>query len=246
MKKRKAKTAVQLKSINKTYHYRSYKPTLLENIFSRGSTEKYSALSSIDLTIRKGEKIGIIGLNGAGKTTLLKIISKITHPDSGSVKINGNLVSLINLYAGFHPELSGIENIKLNALLIGMSNQEIERNLQNIIDFADIGDYIYAPLHTYSSGMRLRLGFSIAVHSDPDIMVLDEGLSAGDEKYQKKAGKVIKEMFKKDKTIIVVSHWLEFLYKNCNRIIWMDNGKIVADGKRKIIKDYVIESKKRS
>lgn len=240
------KIAVKVVNVEKVYTFKSEKPTFIETMFNKKVTSKHTALKDINLTIKQGEKVGIIGSNGAGKTTLLKIIVGIATPKKGSVEVNGRVVSLINLMAGFHPEMSGYENIKINGLLIGMKAEEIRRKTKKIIRFADIGKFVYAPLHTYSTGMKLRLGFSIAVHSDPDIMVLDEGLSAGDEKFQKKAGKVIKEMFKKDKTIIVVSHWLEFLSKNCNRIIWMDNGKIIADGNKKIIKDYVAESKKRS
>lgn len=242
--KKKNKLAIQLKNVTKTYHYRSHKPTLVENIFSRKKSEKYTALNSLDLTVNKGEKVGIVGSNGAGKTTLLKIISKITYPDHGDVNINGKIVSLINLYAGFHPELSGIENIRLNALLIGMRHDDVDKKTQSIVEFADIGKFIYAPFHTYSSGMRLRLGFSVAVHADPDILILDEGLSAGDERFQKKASKVIKKMFKKDKTIIVVSHWLAFLERNCERIIWLENGQIVKDGNIDIVSQYRKKSKR--
>lgn len=236
---KRKEVAVKLHEVTKTYFVEKYKPTFVEHFFSTGKAEKFVAIDNLSTTFYKGEKIGILGLNGAGKTTLLKIITEITKPDTGLVKTQGKIVSLINLYAGFHPELSGIENITLNGLLIGMSAKEIEKNLQKIITFADIGDFIYAPMHTYSSGMRLRLGFSIAVYSNPDILVLDEGISAGDEKFHKKAHKAISTLFSKDKTIIVVSHWMSFLRENCKRMIWMEKGKIKMDGAKEVIEAYI-------
>lgn len=231
--------AVKLTKVNKVYTVKTEKPTLVETVLNKKNITKYTALNSFDLTVIKGEKLGIIGSNGAGKTTLLKIIVGITQPQSGTVTVNGKIVSLINLMAGFHPEMSGFDNIKLNGLLIGMSGTEIEEKKNKIVKFADIGDFIYAPLHTYSTGMKLRLGFSIAVHSDPDILILDEGVSAGDEKFRVKANNKIQKLFKQNKTIIVVSHWLNFLKENCNRIIWMEKGKIKKDGSTKLLDEYL-------
>lgn len=237
--KKQREIAVKLTDIVKIYYIKTEKPTLVETILNKNNITKHSALNSVSLTVLKGEKIGIIGANGAGKTTLLKIIVGITQPQSGSVMVNGKVVSLINLMAGFHSEMTGYENIKLNGLLIGMSSNEIELKKKNIIRFADIGNFIHAPLHTYSSGMKLRLGFSIAVHADPDILILDEGVSAGDEKFRVKANSRIQKLFKKNKTIIVVSHWLNFLKENCNRIIWIDKGTIKEDGSTKILDKYL-------
>ncbi|GIK84398.1 MAG: hypothetical protein BroJett025_10200 [Patescibacteria group bacterium] len=231
--------AVKLTKVSKVYTVKTEKPTLVETVLNKKGITKYTALNSFDLTVLKGEKLGIIGSNGAGKTTLLKIIVGITQPQSGTVTVNGKIVSLINLMAGFHPEMSGFDNIKLNGLLIGMSGAEIEEKKNKIVKFADIGEFIYAPLHTYSTGMKLRLGFSIAVHSDPDILILDEGVSAGDEKFRAKANNKIQKLFKQNKTIIVVSHWLNFLKENCNRIIWMEKGKIKKDGSTKLLDEYL-------
>lgn len=234
----KKQLAIELKGIRKQYTLRHQKPTLMGGVFGLERKEKFSAVHDISLQIFKGEKVGIIGNNGSGKTTILKIISGITMPTAGAVAVFGKVVSLIELDAGFHPELSGIENIFLNGLMVGMTKAQIDANLKNIIAFSGIGKFMDAPLHTYSSGMALRLGFSIAVHSDPDILVLDEGISVGDQAFRKKSLAKMNEFFKAGKTIIVVSHWLDYLKKNCNRIIWLENGKIKKDGTPKIIDEY--------
>lgn len=240
---------IEIKNLKKTYLVENKKPTLIETYFNKQNKTKHIALQEINLTIYKGEKIGIIGLNGAGKTTLLKLIVGITTPQKGTIRVYGRIVSLIDLMAGFHPEMSGYENIKLNGLLIGMSAKEIQKKMNQIIKFANIGKFIYAPLHTYSSGMQLRLGFSIAIHSNPDILVLDENISVGDEKFKIKANKKIQSLFKKNKTVIMVSHWLNFLNENCNRIIWLEKGKVKKDGSTKLLKEYydlyIVKSKKK-
>jgi ABC-type polysaccharide/polyol phosphate transport system ATPase subunit len=241
MRQEKSKqTAIKLVGLSKVYRLHHEKPTLVENIFKRSKKESFVALEDINLEIMKGEKVGIIGPNGSGKTTLLKLISGISTPTSGTVKTFGKLVSLIDLGAGFHPELTGRENVFLNAMLVGMDREEIKKKYKEIVDFADIGNFIDAPLYTYSSGMQLRLGFSIAVASDPDILILDEGIAVGDENFQKKSTKKIEDFFKQRKTIISVSHWLEYLEKHCSRVMRMEKGAIVDDGKAKeVISRYV-------
>lgn len=231
---------IQLTNIYKSYVLRSEKPTIFDNFFNKNFRKKYVALDNVSLTINKEDKIGIIGPNGAGKTTLLKIISGIATPNSGAVTSNGKLVSLIDLEAGFHPDLTGKENIFLNGLIVGMSTTEIKHKLNKIINFAGIDSFINEPLYTYSSGMKLRLGFSIAVHSDPDILILDEGISVGDEDFKRKSARKIQEFFDQKKTVLIVSHWLEFLEQNCNRIIWIENGKIKQNstGVKKTLKAY--------
>ncbi|MGD9129364.1 MAG: ABC transporter ATP-binding protein [Candidatus Woesebacteria bacterium] len=239
MKKRKL--AVSLQKITKIYTLHHEKPTFAENIIRRRRKEKFKALNKIDLKIYQGEKVGIIGANGSGKTTLLKIITGITTPSRGKVKTNGKIVSLIDLSAGFHPDLTGEENIFLNGLVIGMSKKEIKQKFKKIVEFADIGQFIDAPLYTYSAGMTLRLGFAVAVHSDPDILVLDENVAVGDERFRIKTEEKIDEFFEKKKTIVIVSHWLEFLKKNCERILWLEKGKVKRDGKKDILKSYYLK-----
>ena len=221
--------AVKLVGVSKRYTIHHEKPTLVEHLIKR-KHEEFWALRSIDLKIKKGEKIGIIGPNGSGKTTLLKIIAGITTPTDGKVETNGKLVSLIDLEAGFHSELTGEQNIYLNGMLLGMNKKEIEKELDKIIKFADIGQFIDTPLFTYSSGMKLRLGFAVAIHADPEILILDENLSAGDEDFQKKSYQKIQELFGLHKTIILVSHHLDSIKKNCKRILLMNSGGKIKDG----------------
>ncbi len=216
--------AVQLLGVSKKYVIHHEKPTLVEKFIQR-KYETFWALNEMDLTIRKGEKLGIIGPNGSGKTTLLKIIAGITSPTTGTVKRKGKVVSLIDLEAGFHPELSGIQNIYLNGMLLGMSKRTIDQKLRAIIEFADIGQFIDVPLYTYSEGMMLRLGFSVAIQSNPDILILDEGLGVGDTQFRKKSQQVLKQMIRNNKTFIIASHWIEFVYENCETIIELRHGR---------------------
>jgi len=181
--------------------------------------EEYWALKNVNLTIHKGEKVGFYGPNGVGKTTLLKIIAGISAPTKGSVKTKGRIISLIDLEAGFHPDLTGQENIFLNGLIVGMSRDEIKEKLKQIIDFADIGDFITAPLYTYSSGMKLRLGFSVAIHAEPDVLLLDEIISMGDENFRKRTSQLMKKMFGNGTTLLLVSHSIQYLKENCNKLL---------------------------
>ncbi len=230
--------AVELENVSKVYCIHHEKPTLSEQMFRRNRVEKYQALHSINLKLYQGEKIGIVGANGAGKTTLLKIIAGITAPTTGKVKTFGKIVSLIDLEAGFHPDLTGEENIFLNGLIIGMSKSEIKQNFESIVKFADIGDFIDAPLYTYSAGMKLRIGFSVAVHADPDILILDEGIAVGDQNFQEKSSAKIEEFFKAKKTILMVTHQLDYIKKHCDKIIWIDKHKMYKTGGRKVIEEY--------
>ncbi len=224
--------AIKLTNISKRYIVHHEKPTLAEKIIksTRWKSEAtFWALKNINLEIKKGERLGIIGPNGSGKTTLLKIIAGITTPTSGRVETQGKIVSLIDLEAGFHPDLTGVQNIYLNGMLLGMRRREIDCKLKNIINFADIGQFIDTQLYTYSSGMKLRLGFAIAVHADLEILILDENITFGDEFFRKKLSKKVKELFKQNKTIIIVSQWLEFLKNNCGNIMSMERGEIIKN-----------------
>lgn len=225
---------ISLKNVTKTYSLHHEKPILMDKIFYNKS-ETFTALNKINLTIKKGEKVGIIGMNGSGKTTLLKIITGIASPTKGEIKINGKIVSLIDLEAGFHPELTGIQNIYLNGMVLGMKKDEINEKIKKIIEFADINKFIDAPLFTYSNGMKLRLGFAIAVNSDPDIFILDEGIGAGDEDFRAKTMESVQKMFKDKKTILISSHWLEFIKNNCTKLLVLEHGKKVHFGNLKPI-----------
>jgi ABC-type polysaccharide/polyol phosphate transport system ATPase subunit len=219
--------AIQLSDLTKKYEIHHEKPTLVEK-FVKGKNETFWALNHVNLTIYRGENVGIIGPNGSGKTTLLKIIAGITTPTGGTVSTNGKIVSLIDLEAGFQPDLTGFQNIYLNGMLLGMTKRHIDARLSKIIAFADIRQFIDAPLFTYSSGMALRLGFAIAVQAEPDILLMDENFSVGDEAFRKKAFGQIAAFRREKKTILIVSHWQDFVKKNASRIISMKEGRIVS------------------
>jgi ABC-type polysaccharide/polyol phosphate transport system ATPase subunit len=231
MKLKHEKTAVQpaviLSHISKQYTIQHEKPTLVEK-FVQGKTETFFALNDISLTVKQGERIGFIGPNGSGKTTLLKIIAGITKPTTGIRITKGKIISLIDLEAGFHPELTGYQNIFVNGLLLGLSRQSIQKNIQSIIRFADIRQFIDTPLYTYSQGMKLRLGFSIAIHAEPDILILDEGITVGDEEFQNKVEKTLFQLFQQKKTVIVATHLKELIELLCTRTITIRNGEITA------------------
>lgn len=221
-RRRNKQVVVEMSSVSKKYILHHEKPTLAEDVgralrFQR--REEYWALENVSLEIRKGEKIGFIGPNGAGKTTLLKIIAGISVPTRGKIKTKGRIISLIDLEAGFHPDLTGQENIFLNGLVIGMTRKEIEQKFAQIVEFAGIGDFITSPLYTYSSGMKLRLGFSIAIHADPDILLLDEVINMGDANFQEKSAQAMNVLFEGGTTIIIISQIVDYLRKNCDKII---------------------------
>jgi len=228
--------AIELKNITKEYIIHHEKPTLVEK-FYKGREEKFIALNNINLIINKGQKVGIVGLNGSGKTTLLKIIAGITTPTSGSVTTNGRLVSLIDLEAGFHPDLTGEQNIYLNGMLLGMKKHEIQQKLHRIIVYSGLGKFFDACLFTYSEGMKLRLGFSIAIHANPHIFVLDEGLGVGDDNFRQKAKHTLLNN-KHTRTIIICTHNLELIEQQCTRIIILDQGSIIRDGGLEVLKSY--------
>jgi ABC-type polysaccharide/polyol phosphate transport system ATPase subunit len=221
--------AILLSKVCKKYEIHHEKPTLVEK-FVKGRNETFWALSDINLRINKGDRVGIIGPNGSGKTTLLKIIAGITTPSGGTVHTSGRIVSLIDLEAGFHPDLTGLQNIYLNGMLLGMQRSELDRKLTSIIKFA--------PMFTYSSGMALRLGFAIAIHAKPDILLLDEGLSVGDVNFQKKAKAKIQELFSQHKTIVVVSHNLRFIAARCLRVLELRKGFLIRDGGLDLLARY--------
>jgi len=220
-KKIGSEIVVNLQNVGKKYIVHHEKPTLVEDT---GKTlrfqkkEDYWALRNVNLQIYKGEKIGFYGPNGAGKTTLLKLIAGMSAPTEGKIKTFGRIISLIGLEAGFHSDLTGQENIFLNGLIIGMTKDEINKKFSSIVDFAGIGNFITAPLYTYSNGMKLRLGFSIAIHAKPDIFLLDEVMTMGDKNFQKKSKDVMKEMFNSGVTVIMVSQIEKYLKDYCSRL----------------------------
>ncbi len=204
-------------------------PNKKVNLYGDENKKNKLALSNINLKITKGEILGIIGSNGAGKSTLLKIISRITSPSSGTVKIRGKVASLLEIGTGFHPELTGRENIYLNGSIMGMTKKEINLKINQIINFSGIGNYIDTPVKRYSSGMGVRLGFSIAAHLEPDILLVDEVLAVGDAEFQKKCLGKMESVSRLGRTVIFISHNMDAIQALCSRAILMKNGQIIYD-----------------
>lgn len=186
---------------------------------------EFWSLEGVSFEVKKGQALGVIGENGAGKTTLLRVLNGIFPPDSGKVMIKGRLGALIAIGAGFQPQMTGRENIYLNGTILGMTKKELEEKMQQIIDFADIGDFLDAPVATYSSGMNVRLGFSIMIHSEPEIILADEGLGVGDLAFVLKCYRKIAEFRRNGGTIILVSHGMSLIRNNCQQVLWLEHGK---------------------
>ena len=191
--------------------------------------EKFVCLKNISFSIRKGESVAIIGRNGVGKSTLLKIMSGILKPTSGTVRCNGRITPLLKLGAGFDPNATGVENIYLNAAIMGYTKKEIDEKLPAILEFSELGDFIYSPIKTYSSGMMARLGFSIAVHMDWEILLIDEILAVGDMAFQKKCYAKLDELREKGLVFLIVSH-SSSVQRYCKRALWLERGRLIADG----------------
>jgi ABC-2 type transport system ATP-binding protein len=200
--------------------------------FLRGSLsyEKLWALRDISLTLRQGETLGVVGRNGAGKSTLLKVISRVLKPTTGKAEIRGRLAPILELGTGFDYELTGLENVYLNALLLGRSRREIDAKVADIVEFSGLGDFIRAPIRNYSSGMQARLGFSIATAWIPDILILDEVLAVGDSSFTEKCQARIREFHAAGTTVLMVSHNPTAIKGNCTRCLWLDAGRLRADG----------------
>ena len=204
----------------------TFKEFAIRVITRKVSFRYFWALGGIGLTVNKGEVFGLIGNNGAGKSTTLKVISRVLRPTKGRVQVFGKIAPLLELGAGFHPELTGRENVYLNGALLGYSPQQMDQVFKNIVDFSELGPFIDAPIRTYSSGMYARLGFSVATAHQPEILILDEILSVGDEAFQAKCRERMRDFRQNGATILMVSHGLATMSEMCNRIGWLDHGKL--------------------
>ena len=216
--------------------------SLLKNPFAKesGPADTLWALRDVSFGVKEGEVVGIIGRNGAGKSTLLKILSKITYPTQGQVKVRGRVASLLEVGTGFHEELTGRENIYLNGSILGMRRREVEAKLDQIIEFAGVERFIDTPIKRYSSGMRLRLGFAVAAHLDPDVLIVDEVLAVGDAGFQKKCLSVMEDLRKGGRTVLFVSHNMAAVENLCSRGIWIDGGRVRRDGPtHEVIESYL-------
>jgi lipopolysaccharide transport system ATP-binding protein len=212
----------------------------LLDIFKPGATTSFWALKDVSFSVKKGEVVGIIGKNGSGKSTILKLIAGVIMPTKGEIKANGTIAPLIELGAGFHPELSGRENIYLNGVILGLSVKQIDKIINEIISFSELEDFIDTPVKHYSSGMYVRLGFAVAIHTDPEILLVDEILSVGDSNFQKKSFNQMRGFKEKGKTIVFISHNLRAIGEFCDKVVYLKNGKVEAIGEtKKIIDMYV-------
>ena len=239
----KEKPAIIVDNVYKNFKLVYDRPfTLKERLvfWNKTKTDYHEVLKGINLKIEKGESVALIGINGSGKSTLLKLMTKIIYPTKGKITTNGKLTSLLELGAGFHQDFTGRENIYFNASIFGLTAAEIDKRVQQIIDFSELGEFIEAPVRTYSSGMYMRLAFSVAINVDADILLIDEILAVGDQHFQEKCFAKLEELKKSDKTIVIVTHSLDQVKKLCNRAIWLYEGEVYMDGKPdKVIEEYM-------
>lgn len=227
--------AIEVRNINKQFvlrHTRSMKEAFVWLVKGRKGdlSEKFHALKGVSLDVEQGEAVALLGMNGSGKSTLLKHISGVMLPDSGTVGTRGRVAGLIEVGAGFHHDLSGRDNVYLNGAILGMSESEIDEKFDSIVEFSEIGQFIDTEVKFYSSGMYLRLAFSVAVHTDPEVFLVDEILAVGDEPFQKKCIAKIKELAGEGKTLVVVSHDLDLVSRICERGVLLEHGQVVMDG----------------
>lgn len=241
MKKVDSNKAIIVDNVSKRFKVYYDKPNTLKErlvFWNKTKVNYHQVLKNINIDIKKGETVALIGVNGSGKSTLLKLMTKIIYPTEGKVITNGKLTSLLELGAGFHPDFTGRENIYFNASIFGLSAAEIDARVQDIIDFSELGEYIDTPVRTYSSGMYMRLAFSVAINVDAEILLIDEILAVGDQHFQDKCFAKLEELKKSDKTIVIVSHSLGAVKRLCTRGIWIYNGEVRKDGD---IKDVIDE-----
>ena len=228
-----AGTAVSVENASKHFrlrHTHSLKESVVWAVQRRARHEDFTALAPLDLEVRQGESVALLGRNGSGKSTLLKLVAGVMAPDTGRVRVRGRLAGLLEVGAGFHPDLTGRENVHLNAAILGMRPAQVEERFEEIVAFADIGPFLDTQVRFYSSGMFLRLAFAVAVHTDPDVFLVDEILAVGDEAFRDKCLRRIEELSAQGRTLVVVSHDLPLMERLCTRGVVLEHGRVVADG----------------
>ena len=238
--------SIQVQDVYKTFDvYLDKANSLKEKLlfWNRNRKEVREVLKGINLNIKKGEAVALIGVNGSGKSTLLKLMTKIIYPNKGKIITNGKLTSLLELGAGFHPDFTGRENIYFNASIFGLTKSQIDARLEQIIEFSELRQFIDNPVRTYSSGMFMRLAFAVAINVDADILLVDEILSVGDQHFQEKCLNKMKELKKEGKTMVFVTHSLDSAKELCDRTVWLHQGIIKMDGNTdEVIEDYLKET----
>lgn len=244
MKENDNNIAIKVDHVYKSFNiYYDRANTLKERMlfFARNKRrEKREVLNDINLEIKNGETVALIGVNGSGKSTLLKLMTQIIFPNKGSIETKGKLTSLLELGAGFHPDFSGRENIYFNSSIFGLTRKEIDARLDQIIEFSELKDFIDNPVRTYSSGMYMRLAFSVAINVDADILLIDEILSVGDQHFQEKCFNKMRELKKEGKTMVFVTHSMESVKNLCDRAVWLYDGKVRMDGNtNEVVEEYL-------
>lgn len=232
--------AIKLDKVSKAYRVLRQQPFLAKEMLKRilqrpSKVDLHWALREASFEVGRGESLGVIGSNGSGKSTLLSLIARTSYPTQGSVEVQGRVGPLLQLGAGFHPELTGYENIFLNASLLGLSREELESKLDSIIEYSGLGDFVYSPIQTYSTGMNARLGFAVIAHIDPDILLVDEILGVGDAEFQARCRTTIRKFIEGGTTLFFVSHNMRAVQNLCARAIWLDRGELKADGDSKTV-----------
>ena len=242
---KKKEFAISVTNMTKKFKIYSDKPNTLKErlvFWKKNKVEERTVLKDISLNIKKGETVALIGTNGSGKSTLLKLMTKIIYPTAGTIETKGKLTSLLELGAGFHPDFTGRENIFFNASIFGLTKEEIDQRIQEIIEFSELEEFIDNPIRTYSSGMYMRLAFSVAINVDAEILLIDEILAVGDQHFQEKCFAKLEELKNSDKTIVIVTHSLDAVRKICNRAIWIRDGKVELDDQPdRVIEEYLKE-----
>lgn len=236
--------AIEVRNMSKQFKVEYDKANTLKTkliFWNRKKPEFHQVLNNINLNIKKGETVALIGVNGSGKSTLLKLMTKIIYPTKGTIETDGKLTSLLELGAGFHPDFTGRENIYFNASIFGLTKKEIDARIDDIIEFSELGEFIDNPIRTYSSGMYMRLAFSVAINVDAEILLIDEILAVGDQHFQEKCYNKLRELRDSNKTIVIVTHSLEIVKDLCTRVIWIYKGELRLDGDPTYVVDEYLE-----
>lgn len=247
MKENEVESMIHLENVSKSFNVYYDKTNSIKEkivyVLKSKKREKRQILKDINLDIKKGESVALIGTNGSGKSTLLKLMTKIIYPNEGKIETKGKLTSLLELGAGFHPDFTGRENIYFNASIFGLTRKQIDERIEDIIKFSELGEFIDNPVRTYSSGMYMRLAFSVAINVDADILLIDEILAVGDEHFQQKCFSKMEELRAQGKTMVFVTHSLGAVRRLCSRTIWLSNGIVKMDGNSDdVVDSYVKET----
>ncbi|QEE43668.1 ABC transporter ATP-binding protein (plasmid) [Rhizobium sp. WL3] len=249
-----SQVALRVDGISKRYRlgglqpYQTLRDTIVDFVRQRPMKQadkpEFWALRDVSFELKEGEVLGIVGRNGAGKSTLLKLLSRITTPDSGRIEVCGRIGSLLEVGTGFHPELTGRENIYMNGILLGMTRSEVQRKFDEIVDFSGVEEFLETPVKRYSSGMRVRLGFSVAAHLEPEILIVDEVLAVGDAEFQRKCLGRMNAAASEGRTVLFVSHQMEAIQSLCSRAVWLENGGVRQDGNAdQVVSSYLASTR---